>query len=505
MKKATAMAALLVLLMTGGVPSAGMPPAVKGAETATAGVSVGEFVGPDGHIDLQAIRQSGYEGALDMEGFRFDVDPATGQPVLRPSFAAETDSDPDDFYWSPLASGMNGRVYALTVYDGKLIAGGAFTTAGGVAANHIACWDGSNWSPLGSGADNGVGALTVYDGNLIAAGGFHTAGGVEANHIASWDGSSWSPLGPGVASPGALTVYDGNLVAAWCVYEDSSGVSSWDGSSWSQLLTDVWEEYMGASAIIVHSLTVYNGKLIAAGDVAQCFCDGLPPICFWMIDWAGFVYSWDGSSWSALGSGMNSIVVGLTVYDGKLIAGGAFTTAGGVAANRVASWDGSSWSPLGSGMEGGVGALTVYDGKLIAAGRFTEAGGVAANNIASWDGSIWSPLGSGTNDDVYSLTAYNGELIVGGNFTTAGDKVAPYLASWNKIEQCCQHRGDIDHDGGVDPTDVVYFVDYFWRGGYQPWCMQEGDVDDSGGVDPLDAIYLVNYMWNGGPAPVPCP
>ena len=35
---------------------------------------------------------------------------------------------------------------------------------------------------------------------------------------------------------------------------------------------------------------------------------------------------------------------------GNLYAGGCFTTAGGVAANNVAKWDGSAWSALGSGI-----------------------------------------------------------------------------------------------------------------------------------------------------------
>ena len=42
---------------------------------------------------------------------------------------------------------------------------------------------------------------------------------------------------------------------------------------------------------------------------------------------------------------------------GPLYAGGAFTMAGGGAANGLAQWDGSSWSALGSGMNGQVGAL----------------------------------------------------------------------------------------------------------------------------------------------------
>ncbi|NIO09566.1 MAG: hypothetical protein GTO40_16815, partial [Deltaproteobacteria bacterium] len=86
-----------------------------------------------------------------------------------------------------------------------------------------------------------------------------------------------------------------------------------------------------------------------------------------------------------------------------LIAGGLFTAAGEVEANYIASWDGSSWSPLGSGVNRPVRALTVYDSKLIAGGKFTTAGGVTANGIASWDGYSWSPLGSGMNLTVYAL------------------------------------------------------------------------------------------------------
>ena len=81
----------------------------------------------------------------------------------------------------------------------------------------------------------------------------------------------------------------------------------------------------------------------------------------------------------------------------NLYAGGYFTTAGGVAANNIAKWDGSAWSALGSGMNGqpDVYALAVSGTNLYAGGCFTTAGGVPANNIAKWDGSAWSALGSG--------------------------------------------------------------------------------------------------------------
>jgi peptidoglycan hydrolase-like amidase len=110
-------------------------------------------------------------------------------------------------------------VYALTVYNGELIAAGYFTTAGGVSANYIARWDGSQWRPLGSGIGGTrpgpvVCALTVYNGDLIAGGDFTNAGGASANSIAKWNGTSWSPLGSGAnAAVQALAVYNGELIA----------------------------------------------------------------------------------------------------------------------------------------------------------------------------------------------------------------------------------------------------------------------------------------------------
>jgi hypothetical protein len=50
------------------------------------------------------------------------------------------------------------------------------------------------------------------------------------------------------------------------------------------------------------------------------------------------------------------------LHNGELIAGGVFTTAGGMGANYVARWNGSIWQPLGGGMSSSVSALTVYNG-----------------------------------------------------------------------------------------------------------------------------------------------
>ncbi|MEB3214320.1 MAG: hypothetical protein VKL39_23425, partial [Leptolyngbyaceae bacterium] len=81
--------------------------------------------------------------------------------------------------------------------------------------------------------------------------------------------------------------------------------------------------------------------------------------------------------------------------DGNLYAGGSFTVAGGITVNRIAKWDGSSWSALGSGVNIGVNnsvnALAFdNNGNLYAGGSFTVAGGITVNRIAKWDGSSWS-------------------------------------------------------------------------------------------------------------------
>ena len=399
----------------------------------------------------------------------------------------------DGSAWQPLGSGMSGGgyytgVYALTVYNGELIAGGDFTTAGGVPCSYIARWNGSDWQPLGSGMAGGdyryVAALTVYNGELIAGGYFTTAGDVTCNNIARWDGSVWQPLGSGTAggwpqSSGvvlAVTAYNAELIAGGDFYTaggvSCSSIARWDGSAWQPLGTGMSGfPSLPPGPAVVGALTIYNGNLVAAGSIWAA--GGVE--CNNIARWDGSAWQplgsgrddapraltvyngeliagsyvttgggapceaiarWNGSTWQTLGLGMNGYVRALTVYNGELIAGGSFTAAGGWTCNYIARWDGSAWQPLGSGMSGGgedtgVYALAVYNGELIAGGYFTTVGGVPCSNIARWNGSEWQPLGSGVNSVVAALTVSNAELIAGGLFTTAGGVTCNYIARWD--------------------------------------------------------------------------
>lgn len=78
---------------------------------------------------------------------------------------------------------------------------------------------------------------------------------------------------------------------------------------------------------------------------------------------------------------------------GNLFIGGAFNAIRGISASFIAKWNGSAWSALGSGMNNTVFALAVSGSDLYAGGSFTTAGGVPANRIAKWNGSAWSAMG----------------------------------------------------------------------------------------------------------------
>jgi hypothetical protein len=395
--------------------------------------------------------------------------------------------------WSGLgagaANGVSGEVHELAVFDDgsgsgpALYAGGSFTTAGGVTANRIARWNGVAWSPLvfrgAIGVSGLVLALGAFDdgsgrGPALYVGGiFTTAGGVPANRIAKWDGTSWSSLGTGssngvggLGTPGvhALTVFDDGSGGGPSLYTggtfstvgamSAKGIAKWDGMSWSPLVTGTANALNGP----VKSFTVFDDGL---GGGPALYAGGSFTTAGEVI--ANRIAKWNGSTWLPLESsgtnGLNDEVNTLAVFDDgsghgpALYAGGSFTTAGGVTANRIAKWDGTSWLPLGTGaangVSNGVSALTVFDDgagdgpALYAGGSFTTAGGVPANRIAKWDGTSWSPLGTGSangvNNTVFALLAFdNGSgdgprLYAGGVFTSAGGVTANRIAKWDGV------------------------------------------------------------------------
>ncbi|MBN1535798.1 MAG: hypothetical protein JW908_03620 [Anaerolineales bacterium] len=184
-----------------------------------------------------------------------------------------------------------------------------------------------------------------------------------------------------------------------------------------------------------------------------------------------YIAKWNGSSWSALETGMNNIVHSIAVDNsGNVYAAGTFTSAGSCTSgcNYIAKWNGSTWSALGSGMNDVVDSLAIdSSGNLYAGGEFTSAGSCTSgcNFIAKWDGSNWSSVGSGMTSGygVYSLVFdSSGVLYAGGNFFGAGSCSAlsgcEYMAKWDGSAWSVigGRAGWIIYDLAVDSNNNLY-------------------------------------------------
>lgn len=416
------------------------------------------------------------------------------------------------FSWSAMAgvsasSGPNVSALATWDPDGAgpqpavLAIGGYFSSAGGVAANSIAVWNGSTYSTLGTGIVGEVDALAVLpDGHLVAAGGFTAAGGTPVSNIAIWDGTSWSGLGTGLDGQVwalAVSPVTGELFAGGMFTNAGSVVANrvakWDGTTWSSLGTGTTN---GVNNIVYALSATPTGDIIVGGaflsaggvfnrrSVARYGSDGL---------------------WHTMGPGMNAAVLSLaTLSDQTIVASGTFTFAGTGNASRIARWDGTLWSPMGLGLNTqALALLPLVNGRLVAGGHFLAAGTVSASKVALWNGTGWEAMGFGMDQYVIGLAQMpSGDIYAGGGFSTVDGLPSPYLAKWSTTI-CCP--ADLDNgtgtgtkDGGVDVNDLLYFLAQFEIGSIAV------DLDNGtftgtpdGGVDINDLLYFLVHFEAG--------
>ena len=310
-------------------------------------------------------------------------------------------------------------------------------------ADNIAKWNGSAWSTFGSGPGGTVYGTEVYAvtvdaaGNIYIGGSFTSVGGSTATNIAKWNGSAWSALGPGLSIAGGggtvevlTTDSAGNLYAGGN-FTAAGGISVTNIAKWNGSAWSALGSGMGGGNQngVYGLITDGAGNLYAGGPFTTA--GGVT---------VNGVAKWNGSTWLALDTGVsgNNPLVEAFAFDhaGNLYAGGRFITAGSVTANNIAEWNGSTWSALGSGMGGSslyVFALAMDAANhLYAGGLFTAAGGIAATNIAQWDGTSWLTLSSGMNNTVGTLALDPvNNLYAGGWFTMAGNIPANYIAKWD--------------------------------------------------------------------------
>ena len=61
--------------------------------------------------------------------------------------------------------------------------------------------------------------------------------------------------------------------------------------------------------------------------------------------------------------------------------------------------------------------------------------------------------------------------------------------------------GDVNRNGSVTISDVVYLVNYLFKGGPAPYLWYRGDTNCDQSVTVADVVYLVAYLFKGGPLP----
>jgi len=61
--------------------------------------------------------------------------------------------------------------------------------------------------------------------------------------------------------------------------------------------------------------------------------------------------------------------------------------------------------------------------------------------------------------------------------------------------------GDANGDGTIEIGDVIYVINYLYKGGSAPDPLMRADVNCDLIVDLGDVIYLLNYLFKNGPEP----
>ncbi len=466
-----------------------------------------------------------------------------------------------DDEWVSVGNGLNGPVTSLVVHDDgageALFVGGAFTSAGGVAANRIARMSGNGWSAVGGGMNFMVRALAVFDASdgagprLIAGGDFTTAGGVLASNIAGWNGSSWSPLGAGMnGSVHCLLTCDvgsgSALYVGGAFTNPGSRIARWDGAGWSAL---------GAGISVIQSTAVYALAAFDEGNGPVLFVGGA-------FNFAGGqkahgIARWNDSGWSPVasshGGSFSGDVKALAVMDDgsgageKLFAGGSFGAGQGV--NDLARWDGSTWTAVGgqpfgtvttlatvetgagvklavghqfdssllwdganwsvptTGFNGEVSELISFDDgvrgpSLYALGSFTVVGGKLASRIARWDGQEWHALETGLNGPASAAAVFDDgrgggpSLYVGGRFSQAGGVLANNIARWDGTTWTSVGGSGFEtmgqYGGRPDPDTQVHELCVFDDGTNGPKLVATGFFDTVDG-SPMSFI----AAWDG--------
>lgn len=316
---------------------------------------------------------------------------------------------------------VNGRVLQiLSATDGSIYLAGGFSTVEAATAAGVArlLSNGSLDSSFSAngGINGSVAGIALSDeGNLIAGGTFNRVDADDANFVASFapggtlNGEFASGLAPNFSMEAGVSVLaiqaDGKILVGGNFnvgdrFEELARLNS-DGS--------IDQTFSGNHGPMLYPKTILplaNGKILVAGMANS--------------NGNGFVrrLNEDGTIDSSFAeASFNSSVEALALdANGRIIAGGQFTTANGQEQNHLTRLSHSgnvdqSWT---IGANALVKAITVQtDGKILVGGAFTQIGGRSASGLARLgEGLSFKSMASSSNGFKANLQAELGRTYV---------------------------------------------------------------------------------------------
>ncbi len=330
--------------------------------------------------------------------------------------------------------GQQATVLCSVEFEGDLIVGGRFDTAGSTPVTNVARWDGSTWTAVGYNLqDIGYGYspvsnLTVVNGVLYATGSFQTIYGASADFVARWNNNTWEALAENISTPLAshakiktICEYDGDLYIGGEDLDSSStySLARWVVSGWVFLPTHL---------STIESMVVHDEVLWVCGRTSS----------------SEAVLAKMDTGWGTvmLTEPWNTSFNDLCVHNGGLYIGGSFTEIDEQAVHLIARWTETGIEPAYSGVlsEGfwfhngpEPTWITCYVGHLSSIGGSLYAGGLLFDssigqlsckvaidgdmNLVQVGGQLGNYVGWGT---IWPITetfcSATGSLFIGGDF-----------------------------------------------------------------------------------------
>lgn len=311
---------------------------------------------PDGYLSVGVISALATNGPLV-----YVADQDTNSTIIH-EWNSRTD------VWRVIGTTTSGTADSMAVVGSRLFISGNLQAINGVTVKHIAAWDGSNWDALDGGLYfsrtgyyESVSSMAVVGNDLYVNGSFDRAGSMTVDSFARYDtvAGTWN------AAP-TITVQIAGQTAARRPYQLAAGPSSlyaatsgvfetgheiyrYNGSAWSLIgMTSGSPSSTcgyGITRPYVFTMTVIGSSLYIGGCFTQVSQIDLATSKSYGLVNASNVARFDGSAWSALGSGLTGRVTESASYGTDLYMSGTIDTAGGKKIYGVARWHGNDVLP----------------------------------------------------------------------------------------------------------------------------------------------------------------